>query len=402
MQAKRGDVLGGKYVLDERLGEGGMGIVFLAHQPALARSVAIKMLRPELADHRELARRFRDEAVAASRVRHPGSVHVIDCAISRDGTPYIVMEHVRGRALGRLIEEEDIPLPRAIELVLQILSAVAAAHDARVIHGDLKSENFLVEQVDGTDHVTMIDFGLARMVDEHGRDDRELVERVVSGTPEYMAPEIIRGEAPGVASDLYAVGVILYELLTGRAPFHGATTTEIMTRHLDDLVIPPSLRAGDRDVPAAIDAIAVRALARDPEDRFASAGELAHALRAALPVRRAPAARTARPHDTGAADSPTRRGMPAPRQRFARGSDCSAVAARTPTMQLRHTIGLAMARGDVRQIAEGYLALAAALVSEHREQAAECELREGIAVLSVADRGDAVARLAVALAAICE
>lgn len=401
MQAKPGDVLGGKYVLDERIGEGGMGIVFLAHQPALARSVAIKMLRPELAGDREVARRFRDEAVAASRVRHPRSLHVIDCAVLPDGTPYIVMEHVRGRALGRVIAEEEIPLPRAIELTLQILSAVAAAHDAGVVHADIKSDNFLVEHVDGADHVTMIDFGLARLVGERGADERGAGERVVSGTPEYMAPEVIQGAPPGVASDLYGVGVILYELLTGSAPFRGGASAEVMTRHLEDVVVPPSLRACDRDVPATIDAIVLRALAKEPGERFASADELARALRATLPFRRVPAPRTTRPRDAATPDSPTRTCVVSgPRRRFARGSDCNAVAATAETTQLRHAIGNAMVHGDVPEIASGYLALAAKLVTQQQWQAAAYELQEGIAVLSAADSCDALGQLSVALAAI--
>jgi serine/threonine-protein kinase len=303
-----GCVLGGKYVLRECIGEGGMGTVFLADQPALARQVAIKVLRPDFVSHRDLARRFREEAVAASRVRNPRSVAILDCSALPDGTPYIVMEYVRGRSLGRVIGEDDISLARAVELVQQILSALEAAHGAGVIHGDIKSENFLVEGVDDVDRVTMIDFGLARMLDASPEDDDR-----VSGTPEYMAPEVIRGQPAQRESDLYAVGVILYELLTGTTPFGGGASTEILARHLDDVVIPPSLRCEERDLPRSLDDVILRALAKDPAERFGSARAFADALAGACAGRKLPTARPSR-HDIARTDSPTRNcGMPPPR-----------------------------------------------------------------------------------------
>jgi serine/threonine protein kinase len=401
MAFEPGAVLGGKYVLRERIGEGGMGAVFLADQPALGRTVAIKILHPEHANNRALARRFREEAVAASRVRHPRSVTVIDCAVLPDGTPYIVMEHVHGRSLGRVIAEEDVPLPRVIDLALQILSALDAAHASGVVHADVKCENFLVEHVDGADHVTMIDFGLARVAGERERFDDELGERVVSGTPEYMAPEVIRGEPPVPGSDLYAVGVILYELLTGSTPFGGGAATEIMARHLDDLVIPPSVRAGDRDIPRALDAIVLTALEKEPGMRFQSADELSRALRSALPAGKLPPARGGRPHDSATPDSPTRtHAMPQSQQRFARGSGCNGVRRDERADQLRRAIGSALRDGNVTRIADGYVALSAALASEQRLAAAACELEEGIAVLSTCASPECVDRLTVALGAL--
>jgi eukaryotic-like serine/threonine-protein kinase len=188
-----GDVLAGKYVLRERLGVGGMGIVFLADDPRTSRRVAIKVLHPHLAADEVIARRFREEARAASRVHHRGSVAVLDHGTPPDGAPFIAMELVRGRPLGRLLEEEDLPLPRALGILDQILDALGAVHACGVVHGDVKSDNIMVDAQAGGDAVTLVDFGLAQM----DGDVRE--PGFVAGTPEYLAPELVRGEAPTAA-----------------------------------------------------------------------------------------------------------------------------------------------------------------------------------------------------------
>jgi serine/threonine-protein kinase len=268
---KPGDVIEGRYVLRDRIGEGGMGSVFLANQPGLERMVAVKVLHPELADWPEHARRLRDEARNACRVRSSNCVGVIDCGSLPDGAPYIVMEYVPGRSLGQVIAEEAIPLARAVDLMEQILAALGAAHDAGVIHGDVKSDNFLVETSGGRDHVTLIDFGLARVVDAPHEIDVEDGEVMVSGTPEYMAPEVVAGDPPVRASDLYAAGVILYELLTGVTPFGGGTPVAIMLRHAREAAVPPSLRAPELDLPPALDRVVLRALHKSPAAPTAAA-----------------------------------------------------------------------------------------------------------------------------------
>ena len=269
-----GDVLGGRYVLQERIGEGGMGIVFRAEQPSLGRTVAIKILHPELATDAVFARRFRHEARAASRVRHPRSVTVLDCDFTNLAAPFIAMEYVAGRTLGRIIGEGALPLPRVLEIADQILWALEATHASGVIHADVKSDNFLIEERPEGDRVTMMDFGLAMI------DGLWIDSGFVSGTPEYLAPELIRGNPPTVASDLYGVGVILYEMLTGTAPFTGGSSQEILSRQLEDEVIPPSLRRPDRDIPPVLDEIVLRALDKDPRRRYANAAEFGAALRA--------------------------------------------------------------------------------------------------------------------------
>jgi serine/threonine protein kinase len=383
-----GDVVCNRYLLREQIGEGGMGVVYLADEPALARTVAIKILHPRLLSNRDVVAAFREEAVAASRVRHPSCVAIIEHNRLHDGTPVIVMEHVPGRALSRLIAEEPIPLTRAIDLMTQILGALEATHTAGVVHADIKSDNFLVETVDGGDHVTLIDFGLARM------DGAVPFEGMVSGTPEYLAPELIRGGHPTPASDLYGAGVILYELLTGTTPFSGGSTTEILGRQLADIVVPPSLRCPERELPGAFDHVVMRALDKRPEVRFADAGELQRALRAALRSRP-----TREPHEQHwdravPLDTPTRNCTPQPRQRFARGSDHQIGAFE----RLRRRIGDALLQGDVGAIETGYLSLASMLAKSRQFAAAVRELEEGMDLLGEHTSD----QLAVALAALYE
>jgi serine/threonine-protein kinase len=395
---KPGDVLGGRYVVRERIGQGGMGIVYRAEQPALSRTVAIKLLHPDLATDEIFTRRFMDEARAAGRVRHGGTVNIIDCDVTADGAPFIVMEHVAGRPLGKLLAEQEVPLPlpRVLAIVDQILRSLEAAHAAGVIHADVKSDNFLIDVKPEGDKVTMIDFGLAMI------DGAWINSGFVSGTPEYMAPELIQGNPPTIASDLYGAGVILYEMLTGAAPFTGASSQEILSRQLEDEVIPPSLRQPDRDIPSVLDRIVLRALDKDPAARFASATELAAVLRDAAKVCNVPVrsrcrtcgarAETAsrccwscgavtRPElSRASAESPTRNCGAPRRRRYVRRPSGSGPRREA----LRRDIARARTRGDATAIAEGYTELAAQLAGEQRVSAAICALEEGVGVLTAA------------------
>jgi serine/threonine-protein kinase len=311
----------GRYLLGDRIDQGGMGTVFRAEQVLLERPVAIKVLHAELASQPEYVQRMSVEAVAASRVRSPHSVRVFDFSALPDGTPYLVMEHVPGRTLRRVLADDAVSLPRAIDLVEQILTALGATHDSGVVHGDVKSDNFLVDAARGRDHVTLIDFGLARIEGAPVQPDTEQGEVMVSGTPAYMAPEVICGEPPTASSDLYGAGVILYELLTGETPFAGGTAMEIMIKHVQDAVIPPSLRCPDRDIPAALDRVVLRALDKRPRMRFADAAEFARELRAAVRAPRMPVGRPAAIQASSLPLSPTRDWAPLPRRRLARGTD---------------------------------------------------------------------------------
>lgn len=326
-----GDVLDGRYTLRDCIAQGGMGRVYMAEQPALARVVAIKLLHPELAPRREYARCIREEAIAASRVRNPHCVKTIDCGALPDGTPYLVMEHVPGRSLRDVIADEAVSLARAADLLEQILSALRATHEAGIVHADVKSDNFLVETVDGKDHVTMIDFGLARLAGSPFCLDPEHGETMVLGTPEYMAPEVVRGKPPVPASDLYGAGVILYELLTGTMPFTASTAGAIMRQQLQEVAVPPSLRRPDREIPPLIDRVVLRALDKRPESRFPDAAAFARALRECVRRSRSPSLPASRPLRTEAGATPVAPAADAQAQhvgRLAQGSDCGAFAHR--------------------------------------------------------------------------
>jgi len=274
-------VLGGKYVLGDVLGVGGMATVYAATQPSLDRCVAVKMLRPELETNPYMVCRFRNEALAASRLSHPNVASVIDFARTDGGIYYLVMEYVRGRRLTQLLHESGPPtLQRVAVLCDQLLTAVAEVHAAGVVHGDLKADNVIVEVMrDRREFAKLIDFGLASF---EGEIEAVVDQPVLAGTPEYLAPEVILGAPTSIASDLYAVGVIIYELITGATPFAGGASAEILARHVGEDVIPPSLRCAQRVVPRRLDMVVCRALAKRPEERFASATEFAQAIAEAI------------------------------------------------------------------------------------------------------------------------
>ena len=272
-----GRVLGGKFRLRSLIGAGASGTVYQADQTALGRTVAVKILNPELAEDPRLVNRFHEEALLASRLNHPNTVSVIDYGQTDDGLLYIVMEYLRGLTLTQVIAKES-PLgnERIVDVVGQILSGLEEAHHAGVIHADLKSDNIVVEhRRGGWDLVKVVDFGIARLV---GAPRAEEAKRTICGTPEYMAPELISGEDPTVASDLYAVGIVLYEILVGHTPFVGGNTLDVLRRQLRQEPILPVLKRPDRSIDETLQAIALRALAKNPADRFGSALEFRNAL----------------------------------------------------------------------------------------------------------------------------
>ncbi len=275
-----GRVLGDKFKLTACIGIGGSGAVYRADQIALGRTVAVKILAEELSADSRMIRRFRDEATSASRLNHPNCVSIIDYGQSSDGLLYLAMEYVKGPTLTQLlVNENPLAVHRVVDITMQSLAGIEEAHLAGVVHADLKSDNIILDQRrKGVDVVKIVDFGIARLV----TGAREQEDRTISGTPEYMAPEVISGSPPSFASDLYAVGIILYELLAYKTPFFAGTTTEILSNHLKAMV--PSL-AGKRDqVPRELDEIVAKALAKDPEARYATAAEMREAL-AALNIR---------------------------------------------------------------------------------------------------------------------
>ncbi|MEZ4398747.1 MAG: protein kinase [Kofleriaceae bacterium] len=271
-----GRVLDDKYRLRGCIGIGGSGAVYKADQVALGRTVAVKILNDELTRDPRLVKRFQDEALAASRLNHPNTVSIIDYGQTDDGLLYLVMEYLRGPTLTHLIaKEHPLPPARVLGILEQVLAGVEEAHLAGVIHADLKSDNIIVEQRrTGADQVKVVDFGIARLVNA----PREGEDRNICGTPEYMAPELIAGNPPTVFTDLYALGIVAYELLTGQTPFVGGSAVDILTRQLKLAPQPPSAVV---PVSPAIDELVMRALAKRPLERFADAAAMRAAVVAA-------------------------------------------------------------------------------------------------------------------------
>jgi serine/threonine-protein kinase len=355
---RRGSVVGGNYVLEDVLGIGGMGVVYSAVQCSLGRPVAIKVPHPDQSGLPGLHARFRREALVSGRLWHRNIISVIDYG-DHDGAPYLVMERVHGLLLGRVIADHGaFEVPVAIDLAAQVLDALAETHAAGFIHADVKPDNILVEERrDGSTVARLFDFGLA--CDRWGEHP---VEEVVYGTPEYMAPEVIRGEPPCCGTDIYGAGVLLYELLTGATPFAGGPSSEILNRHLHETPIAPSRRAG-RELPPALDAFVLRLLSKHPEARRGDSVSLSAELRTSL---------------VGPATARTR----APTQRHVVPAvhDTEPVS---PIDAMRVAASAAVVHGSDDQIVDAYLALARALVEGHQPVAAAKELEIAFELLEL-------------------
>src|SRR5580700_11102383 len=278
-----GRTLQGGYLILELVGVGGMGRVYRAEQTTLGRTVAVKIIHPHLVGEENAAARFITESRAASRLNHPNSVGIIDFGKSPDGQLYLVMEFLRGRDLARVTHEDGaLPFRRIVDLLRQTLAALAEAHNANIIHRDLKPENIILEPVrSGGDFVKVVDFGLAKMRAET-QQPNITSPGIVCGTPEYMSPEQARGDVLDARSDLYAVGVILYQLLAGRLPFEAESPTQVVLMHLTDPPRDPREVAPDRMIPKPLVDITLRALAKDPKDRFPDASAFSQELVRAL------------------------------------------------------------------------------------------------------------------------
>jgi serine/threonine-protein kinase len=265
-----GKTVASKYRVEQLIGEGGMGKVYKATQLALDKPVVLKVLRQALLSDERTVARFQREAKAASRLNHPNSINVLDFGQSDDGALYIAMEYVQGKDLHQILSREwPLPESRVIRIMSQVLSALADAHSAGVIHRDLKPENIMVEQRRGEpDFVKVLDFGIAKIVDGSADDGPALTRAgFVCGTPEYMSPEQARGAQLDHRSDLYAVGVILYQLTAGLLPFDSDSPVGFATKHLTEIPLPPTKRRPDAKISPAMERLIMKALAKNPDDR---------------------------------------------------------------------------------------------------------------------------------------
>ena len=268
----------GNYELTGLIGTGGMGAVYRAVHPEIGRVVAIKVLKPELARDDAAIGRFFDEARAVNAIRHDGIVDIFDLGRRSDGTAYYVMEYLAGEDLAHLLRRETrLHAPRAVALVRQVCDALAAAHRRGIIHRDLKPQNLFVIERAGETRIKILDFGIAKLM--HTIPSRPQTSTgVVLGTVHYMSPEQAQGEPVDERADLYSIGCILYQLVTGSVPYGGANVMAVLAQLVTKQLEPPSARARDLGLPPAFDAIVMRALAKDRESRFESAEELSAAL----------------------------------------------------------------------------------------------------------------------------
>src|SRR5918999_3804763 len=259
-----------RYELRGPVGSGGMADVFLAHDEVLDRDVALKLLKDQYAENEEFVERFKREAQSAAALSHPNIVSIFDRGASEDGTYYIAMEYLSGGTLkDRILKRGALPARTAAAVALQIAEALRAAHDRDVVHRDIKPHNILIT---GTGDVKVTDFGIARAASS------STMTRTghILGTAHYISPEQAMGEPVGPASDLYSLGVVLYEMLTGELPFDADTPLGIAMKHVNGHLVPP--QELNAEVPDGINAITMKLLAKDPKDRYASDAELTEDL----------------------------------------------------------------------------------------------------------------------------
>jgi eukaryotic-like serine/threonine-protein kinase len=287
-----GQTIAGKFVIDAVIAVGGIGTVYRARHLGLDRVVALKLLREEFARDEDFIERFKREARAASRLDHPNSVRVLDFGQHDGSLLYLAMEYVEGRTLYQVIQD-DFPLSeeRIVDILSQVLAAVGVAHDMGVVHRDLKPENIMIirgtsDEGEHAELVKVLDFGIASLgtvardaTGAEAEGPRMTKRGLLVGTPEYMAPEQAGGERADRRSDLYSLGVVLYQMLSKRLPFLGDSALTVAVKHITEAPLLPSQF---RPINRKLEAVCLRALSKAPEERFGSAREMRSALRVAI------------------------------------------------------------------------------------------------------------------------
>src|SRR3954453_11361073 len=299
--ARAGTTLG-KYKLHEIVGRGGMGVVYRAEHVYIGKEVAVKILHEGYGGRDESIKRFLREARAASLINHPNIVDVTDFGKSNDGTVFFVMEFLHGEPLDAVLSRDRrLDLLRAITIVNQAAGALGAAHAKGIVHRDLKPENIMLTPREGRrelirqitdeqglhtiserekafDFVKILDFGVAKVRDPDANEGRVTQQGVVVGTPEYMAPETARIGVSDPRTDIYAMGVIFYEMLTGTVPFSGETAMDVMLKVVSEPVVPPRVRAPNNEITPEAEQLIMKALSKDPRARHQSMEQLYEAL----------------------------------------------------------------------------------------------------------------------------
>ena len=270
-----GQVIADRYHITKKLGEGGMGAVYLAEHVKMGRQSAIKVMGAGMSHDPEAISRFNREAANASRINHPNVCAVYDFGETEDGTIYLAMEFVEGKTLSALLKENGcLPLPRAVNLLKQCADGLQAAHDLGIVHRDLKPDNIMIVSPKGREVVKVVDFGIAKAgTAEPGQNVTKT--GLVVGTPEYMSPEQLSGDKVDGRSDIYSLALVFYRMITDTLPFVADTAQETMIKRLTDEPIPLAQARPDSSFPPALQKVMDRALARWPQDRYPSATEFA-------------------------------------------------------------------------------------------------------------------------------
>ncbi len=276
-----GQTLAGKYRIEEKISEGGMGCVYRATHILMEKVLAVKVLHPALAADDTIVARFTREAKAASRISHPHAITVTDFGESENGVVFLVMEYLRGRTLKEVVRSEGpMSLKRVAEIVRQVAGALETAHSEGVVHRDLKSDNIMLDETTGGgDWAKVLDFGIAKIKEpvDAKPDSALTAPNLIIGTPQYMSPEqCSQASSIDARSDIYSLGVIIFEMLAGHVPFSGDSPTETMMKQMQEPV--PSLREDRSDLPEAVDQLVQRAMAKSPDERFQSVSELSETL----------------------------------------------------------------------------------------------------------------------------
>jgi serine/threonine protein kinase len=267
-----GCTLEGKYVVLDRVGSGAMCNVYRARNIGADKQVALKVLKPELAADPDIARRFEQEARAAGRVHHPHAINVMDFGVAEDlprpgdNTAFIVMELLDGETLGQLLRRTGpLGVLRAAQILRQVAGALEAAHSAGVVHRDIKPDNIIITRVDGSDFARVVDFGVSKILEDVNRRGLSTSAHFFVGTPRYMSPEQCEERPADTRSDIYSLGVVLYEMLSGAPPFEGDSGTRLLIRHASEP--PPLLRERRPDISPEVESVVMSALEKDPSRR---------------------------------------------------------------------------------------------------------------------------------------
>lgn len=273
-----GSTIEGKFRIDVQLGRGAMGTVYRATQLNLERPVAMKVMRSDILSNPVAIERFKREALAIARLKHPRIVSIYDYGVAPEVGAYIVMEYLEGRPLNAEVKAMGpLPLEQGIRWMRQVCSAVAVAHSAGVIHRDLKPHNIFLETTQDGPFVKVLDFGLAKLQRGSEEGIGSLTKSgTLVGSPPYMSPEQCEDLPLDAQSDIYSLGCVFYEMVAGRTPFVGSSPIDTLVKHMNEVPAPPS--SYNPDVPSAVDAVLLKALSKHKHDRYASATEFGQAL----------------------------------------------------------------------------------------------------------------------------